>query len=396
MLYFLTQEYQSWLDSIGLYRVIQVFTQLEFRAFASVLFAFTYVLLVGPRTIAWLRRCKIGDNPQFDDAIIDTLSEGKRGTPTMGGIVIVGAILGSTVLLADVVHSKYILWTLFTLGWFGGIGLFDDWLKLQESRRPTKSRHGLRSIEKLAYQFGGAILIAAGLYYTSQGDTNPAAVSLNLPFQRTYELATRSAFEGASLNPSVIVLGLAGFTALGSIWIVGFSNAVNLTDGLDGLSAGTMTVASFVMMVLCFMSSSREAASFLMVPHVPGASELMVVAGAMAGACMGFLWFNCNPASVFMGDTGSLPLGALLGFIAVAIRQEALLLIVGGVFVMEAGSVMLQLGYFRLTKGRRLFLMTPIHHTFQKRGWTETQVVTRFWVICAIFGMLALASIKMR
>ncbi len=396
MLYFLTQEYQSWLDSIGLYRVIQVFTQLEFRAFASVLLAFTYVLLVGPRTIEWLRRCKVGDNPKFDDAVIDGLSENKRGTPTMGGIVICGAILISTLLLADVVHSKYILWTLVTLGWFGGIGLFDDWLKLEASRRPTKSRHGLRTKEKLAYQCGGAVLIVLALFYTAQGDTNPAAVSLNLPFQRTYELATRSAFEGALLNPSVLVLGIFWFTAIGSVWVVGFSNAVNLTDGLDGLAAGTMTVASFVMMVLCFMSSSREAASFLMVPHVPGASELMVVSGAMAGACLGFLWFNCNPARVFMGDTGSLPLGALLGFIAVAIRQEVLLLVVGGVFVMEAGSVLMQTSYFKLTKGKRIFLMTPIHHTFQKHGWTETQVVTRFWVICAILGMLALASVKMR
>ncbi|MSR42063.1 MAG: phospho-N-acetylmuramoyl-pentapeptide-transferase, partial [Phycisphaerales bacterium] len=335
MLYFLTQEYQNWLDSVGLYRVIQVFTQLEFRAFASVLFAFTYVLVVAPRTIAWLKRCNVGDNPEFFDDTVNALSVGKRNTPTMGGIVICGAILLSALLLGDIVHSPYIWMTIVTLVWFGGIGIFDDWLKLEASRRATKSRHGLTTKEKLACQFAGAVVISIGLFLAAQSETNPAAVSLNLPFQRTYELATRSAFEGAMLNPSVIVLGIVGFTIIGTFFITGFSNAVNLTDGLDGLAAGTMTIACFVMMLLCFMSSSREAASFLMVPHVVGASELMIVVGAMAGACLGFLWFNCSPASVFMGDTGSLPLGALLGFIAVAIRQEVLLLLVGGIFVFE-------------------------------------------------------------
>jgi len=396
VLYFLTQEYQTWLDSIGLYRVIQVLTQLEFRAFAAVLFAFAIVLIAGPRTIVWLRRRKIGDNPEFFDDTINKLSQDKRGTPTMGGLLICGAIFLSVALFADIVHSKYVLLTVVTLVWFGGIGFFDDWLKLEAARRASTTRHGLRTKEKLLLQTGGALLIAVALYFAASSDTNPAAVSFNFPFQRTYEPSTRTALEGAALNPSVWILGIVAFTAIGAFWITGFSNCVNLTDGLDGLAAGTMVIASFVMMVLCFVAASRDAAFFLMVPHVPGAGELMVVAGAMAGACLGFLWFNCNPARVFMGDTGSLPLGALLAVIAVAIRQEALLVVLGGVFVVEGASVILQVSFFKLSGGVRIFPMAPIHHTFQKRGWAETQVVIRFWVIGIILGMLALASVKMR
>jgi phospho-N-acetylmuramoyl-pentapeptide-transferase len=165
---------------------------------------------------------------------------------------------------------------------------------------------------------------------------------------------------------------------------------------MDGLAAGTMTIASFVMMILCYIASSQSAAGYLLVPYVPEAKELMVVTGAMAGACLGFLWFNCNPASVFMGDTGSLALGGLLAFVAVAIRQEFLLLLIGGIFIMEIGSVVLQVSYFKWTKGKRIFRCSPIHHHFHMGGLSELQVVTRFWIVAIIFGMLALVTVKLR
>ncbi|MHC5005339.1 MAG: phospho-N-acetylmuramoyl-pentapeptide-transferase, partial [Planctomycetota bacterium] len=178
--------------------------------------------------------------------------------------------------------------------------------------------------------------------------------------------------------------------------IAGTSNAVNLTDGMDGLAPGTVTVASFVLMVLCYIAGTPAAAKGLLLPHIDGAQEIMVVTGAMAGACLGFLWFNCAPAQVFMGDTGSLPLGGLLAYTAVAIRQELLLLVIGGVFFMEMASVILQVGYFKWTGGKRVFRCSPIHHHFHLGGWSEQQVVTRFWVLAVIFAMLALVSIKLR
>jgi phospho-N-acetylmuramoyl-pentapeptide-transferase len=191
-------------------------------------------------------------------------------------------------------------------------------------------------------------------------------------------------------------MGILAFVAVGTLFIAGTSNAVNIADGMDGLAAGTMSIASIVVMVLCFIASSRDWSLLLLVPYVPGSKELIVVSGAMAGACLGFLWFNCNPARVFMGDTGSLALGGLLAFIAVAIRQELLLILIAGIFYLELASVMLQVSYFKWTGGRRIFRCAPIHHHFHLGGWSENQVVVRFWLITAILGAIALASIKVR
>jgi phospho-N-acetylmuramoyl-pentapeptide-transferase len=191
-------------------------------------------------------------------------------------------------------------------------------------------------------------------------------------------------------------MGIVGFMIVGTLFIAGTSNAVNIADGMDGLAAGTMSIAAIVVMVLCFIASSRDWSLLLLVPYVPGSKELIVVSGAMAGACLGFLWFNCNPARVFMGDTGSLALGGLLAFITVAIRQEALLLLIAGIFYLELASVVLQVSYFKSTGGRRIFRCAPIHHHFHLGGWSENQVVVRFWLITAILGAIALASIKVR
>jgi len=396
MLYILTTRFQDWLDEVGLYSVIQVFTQLEFRALAAGLFAFLVVILLGPRTIGRLRQMKVGDNPEFYNTQLNALNQPKKDTPTMGGILIAGAILASLFLFADFIHSRHVHLAVLVLVWLAGVGAFDDWLKLTASRRAAGTREGLFAWEKLLFQLGCAALVSLFLFHAADPQANPAAASLNLPFQRTYEPMKAGEIAGAVLNPGVLVLGVVAYAAVGTLLIAGTSNAVNIADGMDGLAAGTMAIASFVLMVLCWIAGNQVVAQHLLVPHVPGARELMVLTGAMGGACLGFLWFNCNPARVFMGDTGSLALGGLLAFVAVAIRQEILLFLIAGIFFVEMGSSVLQVAYFKWTGGRRIFRCAPIHHHFHLAGWSENQVVVRFWIVTAILCALALASIKMR
>jgi|LauGreDrversion4_2_1035121.scaffolds.fasta_scaffold65585_2 phospho-N-acetylmuramoyl-pentapeptide-transferase len=398
MLYYLTTAFEGWLgDSV--YWVIQIFTQFHFRAFAALIFSFLFVLLLGPRTIRRLTALKVGDNPEFYNQDLNTLNQAKRNTPTMGGILIVGAIVASVVLFGDIVGSRYVHLSLLILLWLAGVGVFDDWLKLTAARRAAGTREGLFAWEKLLFQLGGAALVTFFLFGVSSAETDPSAISMNLPFQRTYEpqeFADIKALGTFTLNQNLWIMGILAFVAVGTLFIAGTSNAVNIADGMDGLAAGTMSIASIVVMVLCFIASSRDWSLLLLVPYVPGSKELIVVSGAMAGACLGFLWFNCNPARVFMGDTGSLALGGLLAFIAVAIRQELLLILIAGIFYLELASVMLQVSYFKWTGGRRIFRCAPIHHHFHLGGWSENQVVVRFWLITAILGAIALASIKVR
>ena len=398
MLYYLTTAFEGWVGN-SVYWVIQIFTQFHFRAFAALIFSFLFVLLLGPRTIKRLTALKVGDNPEFYNSDLNILNQGKKNTPTMGGILIVGAIVASVVLFADVVGSRYVHLSVLILLWLAGVGMFDDWLKLTAARRAAGTREGLFAWEKLLFQLGGAGLVTFFLYSVSSGETDTSAISMNWPFQRTYEpqeFADIKALGTFTLNPNLWIMGILWFMIVGTLFIAGTSNAVNIADGMDGLAAGTMSIASIVVMVLCFIASSRDWSLLLLVPYVPGSKELIVVSGAMAGACLGFLWFNCNPARVFMGDTGSLALGGLLAFITVAIRQEALLLLIAGIFYLELASVMLQVGYFKSTGGRRIFRCAPIHHHFHLGGWSESQVVVRFWLITAILGAIALASIKVR
>ncbi len=391
MLYNLFQQTRNWLDHVGLYQYVQVLDQLEFRAFVAVVMSFAIVLLLGKRTIRWLLKQKIGDAPEFYNADVNKLMAGKAQTPTMGGILICGAILCTMLLLADL-RNGYVHLAIVVLVWLSVVGGFDDWLKLTARHRNPGSREGLYAWEKLLFQLGVAFLAGYFLYRYGVAAENDAARALTLPFQRTY--VPRA--ERLELESHVIVLGPVAFILIATLLIAGTSNAVNLTDGMDGLAAGTMTVAAFTMMALTFISGKAEIAKFLNFPYIRGADEMMVAAGAMAGACLGFLWFNCAPARVFMGDTGSLALGGLLAYIAVAIRQEVLLLVIGGVFYMEMASVMLQVGYFKWTKGKRIFRCSPIHHHFHLGGWSEQQVVTRFWVLAVVFAMIALVSIKLR
>lgn len=378
------------------YTPFRVLQYPEFRAALAIILGFAIVLLLGKRTIRYLVKLKIGDNPEFYHKDLNQIMKGKKNTPTMGGVLTSGAILVCTIVLADL-SSFYIHMALICIVWLSVLGGFDDWLKLTSARRMPGSREGLYTWEKLVFQFGLAVLL--GIFIHHYGINNEPirdmSHSLNLPGFRSWEWSSDL---GQYVPANLIVLGTWYFVILSILVIAGSSNAVNLTDGMDGLVAGIMATVAFAFMLLAILGGSGEGdiARRLLIPHIPMSDELAVVAGAMAGACLGFLWFNCHPAQMFMGDTGSLPLGGLIGYIAVVLRQEFLLLVIGGVFVTEAMSVILQVGYFRLTGGKRMFRCAPIHHHFHLAGWTEQQVVVRFWLITAVLAAVALATIKLR
>ena len=399
MLFNLVELFQNWLDERGLYAVVQVMYQLEFRAFLAVILSFVLVRLAGPSVIGWLRQRKVGDNPEFHNLTLNELMKEKAATPTMGGILIIGSILVTSLLLADLWHSMPAKVAMVVMVMLAVLGSIDDWLKLNAARRQPGSRDGLFPWEKLLFQLGiGAV---AGWFLFRHAQSVDSVV-LNLPFQRTYPpTPILENFTQPSVSPNVIVLGVVGFTLIACFLVTFTSNSVNLTDGMDGLASGLALIAGLMAMVVVAIAASPRVSYYLLVPHVPEARELMVVAGAMAGACMGFLWFNCQPASVFMGDTGSLALGGLLAVIFVAVRQECLLLVVGGVFYVEGTSSLVQTLTFKLTRkltgtGRRVFRCAPIHHHFQLGGWTETQTVARFWLTGVLCAMAALALLKLR
>ncbi|MFA9478552.1 phospho-N-acetylmuramoyl-pentapeptide-transferase [Phycisphaerales bacterium AB-hyl4] len=426
MLYLLVDRFRDWIEQTPLLSGLRVFQFVEFRAIMAVIIAFGIVVLLGNRTIRWLLTQKIGDNPEFYHKDLNQIMRQKANTPTMGGILIAGAIFGTTLLLANLA-SFYVAMAMICLVWLFLMGLVDDWLKLTSARRKPGSREGLYSGEKLLLQIGLAVVL--GLFTHHHGgqkfeiDERPmvAAIasddadaiayqreqqqrdlreiqamsrSLNLPFLKSW-VQEDDRWVPA---PTLIELGVWSFVLLTILVVAGSSNAVNLTDGMDGLASGIMVIVAVAFMILALIAGLGDGslAKWLLVPYIPLTDELAVVAGAMVGACLGFLWFNCSPAQVFMGDTGSLPLGGLIGFIAIAIRQEFLLLIIGGVFVMVAVSVILQVGYFKISGGKRIFRCAPIHHHFHLGGWTEQQVVVRFWLMTALLAAIALATIKLR
>lgn len=395
MLYVLIESHLAWLESKG-FGFLRVLTFIEFRMVLAVILGFAVVIALGPRVIARLRQLKIQDNPEFLHADLNALTHNKRATPTMGGILIVAAILATTLLLADL-RSFYTHMALVCLLWLGIVGGVDDYLKLTAAARKPGSRQGLYTWEKFLYQLGLALVL--GVFILLHGQHNDQlgqqmAFAANLPFQKTWVWSetTRSFM----LNEQLFILGPLVFILITLFVISGSSNAVNLTDGMDGLAAGITAICGFGFMLLALFAGDEDSAKRLLIPFIPASGELSIVAGAMAGACLGFLWFNCHPAQVFMGDTGSLPLGGLLGYIAVVIRQEYMLLIIGGIFAIETISVIMQVGYFKMTKGKRIFRMAPIHHHFHLSGWTEQQVVVRFWLITAILAAIALATINLR
>ena len=357
-----------------------------FRGTGAMLLAFMVVWLLGPRVIRFLIRCKIGDRAEFHHAEFNQIVRDKQNTPTMGGALILAAIAAAVLLLADV-RNYYVIMGLFCMVWLGVLGGVDDWLKLTVGRR-SGSRDGLKSYEKLLFQIGLGMLL--GIFVYKHGEDVASLATVGGETVRTFSILNVPFYK------SGITLGIWSFWIVTVLVTAGTSNAVNLTDGLDGLAAGCMALCSFVFMVLAFLGGDPFLAPRLLFPYIPGTGELAVLCGAVMGACLGFLWYNCHPAQVFMGDTGSLPLGGLMGFVAIVSRQELMLLIVGGVFVIEAVSVILQVGYYKATGGKRIFRMAPIHHHFRLGGWTETQTVVRFWLLSAVFAGVALATVKLR
>jgi phospho-N-acetylmuramoyl-pentapeptide-transferase len=348
----------------------------------AVLTSMAIAFIAGPRIIRWLKAKKIGDQPEAHHARINDLNKGKADTPTMGGLIILMAMLCSTLLWARL-DNPFIQKAIFVTVWFGLMGGTDDYLKLTR-KKDSKSRDGLKAWEKLIFQFGGATLIALFLFhdFTNIEDGR----RFWLPFYKYGLPLTNWAF---------ILIAI--------LYISATSNAVNLTDGMDGLATGCLGIISVVLIVLCYVASETMTltnqttwSSYLLLPHIPQAGELSIFYSSMLGALLGFLWFNCYRARVFMGDTGALPLGAAIGYGALVTRHEILLFIAGGVFMIELASVVLQVGYFKYTGGKRLFRIAPIHHHFQDAGWLEPQVVVRFWILAAAFAAIALASLKIR
>jgi phospho-N-acetylmuramoyl-pentapeptide-transferase len=388
MLYWFFEQFGGWLDGHNLDWLFMVL-QMEFRALAAAGLAFAIVVAFGRRTINILTRMKIGDTGLTDAEVLRIKAQSKANTPTMGGVLIAAAIAASTLLLADI-SQPYVHYGLIVLIWLAALGGVDDWLKLTSARRGTGSRQGLYAWEKLVFQVGLALLI--GMFAYKQGDsanTLDMAHVLSLPFQKTW-------IEGGAVNPALIYVPQWAFIFLAILMIAGVSNAVNITDGMDGLASGISTAVAFGVCILALIAGSLKFSQFLLVPHVSGADELAVVAGAMAGACLGFLWWNCSPAQVFMGDTGSLCLGGLIGYIALITRHEAVVLLMCTVFLMEIASVVMQVGYFKASGGKRIFRCAPFHHHLHLSGWTEQQIVVRAWIVSIILVVLALASIMLR
>lgn len=395
MLYVLYDQLRGWLDNAGLLWPFAVLDQLEFRALIALALAFVIVVAFGKKSIRVLVRLKIGDSGHTDAPALRAVAGSKSNTPTMGGVLI-GLAIGIAVFLLADVRQAYIQQALIVLIWLGTVGGIDDFLKLTAGARGAGSRQGLYAWEKLAAQL--AIGLVIGFFAFRYGDVTPGsdlAHVINLPFQKTYQSSQ------GLIADSLFYLPLGGYLVVMMLMTAGMSNAVNITDGMDGLATGACAIVAIGLMILCFVAGEQMWAQYLLVPYVPGSEELTVVAGAMCGACLGFLWWNCSPAMVFMGDTGSLLLGGLIGLIAVVIRQELVVLVMCGLFLVEIGSVIIQVGVFKFTRirtgqGTRVFRCAPYHHHLHMGGWTEQQVVARLWIVAILFVVAALASIKLR
>lgn len=372
-----------WLRDVLTHKIgFYAYQDILFRATLAALTSLAIAMFIAPKVIRWLMRMKIGDRPEFHHAALNELMRDRANTPTMGGIIILTAVLAGTLLWARW-DNPFVRKAIFVIVWYGGIGAVDDWLKLT-SKTHQRSRDGLKAWEKLLFQFGGALLIGYFLY--SDFRYLEDARRLWLPFYKY----------GIPLAPWM-------FAILSVLYISATSNAVNLTDGMDGLASGCLGVVSSVLVILCYIASeymSRSVqvpwASYLLLPHVPQSGELAIFFAAITGAILGFLWYNCHPAQVFMGDIGSLPLGAAMGYGAIVTRNEILLFVIGGVFVMELLSVILQVGYFKYSGGKRIFRCAPIHHHFHLSGWSEPQIVVRFWLLSVAFAIIAMATLKLR
>jgi len=352
-----------------------VFRYLTFRSAWCLITALALSAALYPRFIVWMKEQKRSQIIRDDGPASHRLT--KVGTPTMGGLVILAGVALSTLLWARLDHPGIwlLLWVLLS---YGAIGYLDDWKKVME-----KSSAGLSGRGKIAMQLGfGGLAVVGGLY------TGALEAVIPLPFFKDVAVDFTALWTGApDLSALYVVFAL--------FMLVGASNAVNLTDGLDGLAIGPVMIASATYGLLAYVSGNARFAEYLAIPFVPGAGELLVVTVALVGAGLGFLWYNAYPASIFMGDTGSLALGGGLAFLALLTHHELLLAVVGGVFVMEALSVIIQVGWFKRT-GKRVFRMAPIHHHFEKLGWSEPKIIVRFWILSIVCALVALSTLKLR
>jgi phospho-N-acetylmuramoyl-pentapeptide-transferase len=382
MLYYLSQLLMGWskgtpqadyLSALRLFRYITV------RSAGAAVTALVLSWWLGPKIIRWLKHLKFGQ--EYSDKAEEAgglaarvLS--KKGTPTMGGVLIVTVLVFSTMLWAQ--WNALVELTLLSVIVLAGLGFYDDYAKISR-----QSGGGTPPSVKLWSQ--AAVSVFIGVYLWMTPSTTKLVSQIMVPFFK-YPVLAHAAWLG------ILIVVLA---------IVGTSNAVNLTDGLDGLAIGCSLIVAFVFLVFTYLAGNVKTATYLAIPHVEGAGELTVFCAALLGAGLGFLWFNCHPAQVFMGDTGSLALGGAFGVVAVLIHQPFVLVIAGGVFVLEALSVILQKGWFKFTRlrtgtGQRIFLMAPLHHHFEKKGWYESQVVMRFYILCVLCAVVALATLKLR
>ncbi|MEO1092766.1 MAG: phospho-N-acetylmuramoyl-pentapeptide-transferase [Pseudomonadota bacterium] len=353
-------------DDFGLFNV---FRYLTFRTGGAIMTALFVSFVFGPRIIRWLRSKQGKGQPIREDGPEGHLLT-KQGTPTMGGVLILLSLGVATLLWADLTTGYVWVVLLVTLG-YGGLGFLDDYLKVTK-----QSSNGLAGRLKLAGQVGIALIAAIWVMVLTEP---PLATGLTVPF----------------FKDVLIPLGMIGAALFGAFVMVASSNAVNLTDGLDGLAIVPVMIAAMCFALISYLIGNAIFANYLQIPFVPGTGELAVVCGAIVGAAMGFLWFNAPPASVFMGDTGSLATGGALGATAVVTKQELVLAIIGGLFVLETVSVIVQVASFKLT-GRRIFRMAPLHHHFEKKGWAEPTIVIRFWIIAMILALIGLSTLKLR
>ncbi len=392
MLMWLGQWLQSLSPELGFLRVFQYLTM---RAVMGAMTALLIGLLLGPYVIGRLAALKIGQPIRTDGMQTHLV---KTGTPTMGGVLILLCITLSTLLWSDLSNRFVWIVLIVTLG-FGGIGWADDWRKVV-----YKDPNGMRSREKYMWQSIIGLLAALALVFSISEGSNPKVFELFVSWVSSgfsVDLPPQAGLLVPFFKEISYPLGVIGFVILTYLVIVGSSNAVNLTDGLDGLAIMPVVMVGSALGLFAYVTGSVVYSKYLLFQHIPGAGELLVFCAAMAGAGLAFLWFNTHPAQVFMGDVGALALGAALGTVAVIVRQEIVLAIMGGVFVVEALSVMAQVMWFKFTKrrygeGRRLLKMAPLHHHFEKSGWKETQVVVRFWIITMLLCLIGLSTLKLR
>ena len=376
-------------------RAFNVFNYITLRAVLATMTALSISLMAGPSFIRWLAAKKIGQSVRTDGPQTHLV---KAGTPTMGGGLILISLGLATLLWADL-HNRFVWIVLIVTLGYGAVGWVDDWRKVV-----YRNSDGLSSRAKYFWQSVIGVTAAIYIVFSISAPNNEKVMQLFFQWVAsgfTLELPLKADLIVPFFKTVSYPLGLFGFILLSYFVIVGSSNAVNLTDGLDGLAIMPTVMVGSALGLFAYVTGNAVFAKYLLIPYIPGAGELMVFCAALAGAGLGFLWFNAYPAEVFMGDVGALALGAALGAVAIIVRQEIVLFIMGGVFVAETFSVMLQVSWFKYTKkkygeGRRIFLMAPLHHHFEKSGWKETQVVVRFWIITILLVLFGLSTLKLR